>query len=116
MTRTFTRIILSVIVWSCLMPGNLYADTVTHIKIDGGEILNCFGWSYKMIQDKLEAIKGANFTAVQVSSVQPLPKSGCFSDKFFTDAGSTPIPDWYRICAPATSPSSANPITIHSAL
>lgn len=82
------------------MPGNLYADTVTHIKIDGGEILNCFGWSYKMIQDKLEAIKGANFTAVQVSSVQPLPKPGCFSDKFFTDAGSTPIPDWYRICAP----------------
>ena len=82
------------------MPGNLYADTVTHIKIDGGEILNCFGWSYKMIQNKLEAIKSANFTAVQVSSVQPLPKSGCFSGNAFTDAGSTPIPDWYRICAP----------------
>lgn len=35
-----------------------------------------------------------------MSSVQPLPQPGCFSDKFFTDAGSTPIPDWYRICAP----------------
>lgn len=82
------------------MPGNLYADTVNHIKIDGGEILNCFGWSYKMIQDKLDAIKAANFTAVQVSSVQPLPPTGCFSSLTFTDAASTPIPDWYRVCAP----------------
>lgn len=100
MTRTFTRLILSVIVWLCLLPGSLCADTVTHIKIDGGAILNCFGWSYKMIQDKLEAIKAANFTAVQVSSVQPLPKPGCFAGQTFTDASSTPIPDWYRLCAP----------------
>lgn len=100
MTRTFTRLILSVIVWLCLLPGSLYADTVTHIKIDGGAILNCFGWSYKMIQDKLDAIKAANFTAVQVSSVQPLPPTGCFGSLTFTDAASTPIPDWYRVCAP----------------
>lgn len=100
MTRTFTRPILSVIVWLCLLPGSLCADTVKHIKIDGGAILNCFGWSYKMIQDKLDAIKAANFTAVQVSSVQPLPKPGCFAGQTFTDASSTPIPDWYRVCAP----------------
>ncbi len=68
---------------------------------DGGRILNCFGWRYNTIKAKLSEIKAANFSAVQVTTVQPLPSAKDFDGKFhFTDQLITPIPDWYRIYAP----------------
>ena len=55
-----------------LLPTNAAAQSY---RTRGGEILNCFGWSYKQINDNLKAIKDAEFSAIQVSSVQPmLPK------------------------------------------
>lgn len=55
-----------------LLPTNAAAQSY---RTRGGEILNCFGWSYKQINDHLEDIKKAEFSAIQVSSVQPmLPK------------------------------------------
>ncbi len=55
-----------------LLPTNAAAQSY---RTRGGEILNCFGWTYKQINDHLEDIKNAEFSAIQVSSVQPmLPK------------------------------------------
>lgn len=55
-----------------LLPTNAAAQSY---RTRGGEILNCFGWSYKQINEHLEDIKKAEFSAIQVSSVQPmLPK------------------------------------------
>lgn len=55
-----------------LLPTNAAAQSY---RTRGGEILNCFGWTYKQINDNLKAIKDAEFSAIQVSSVQPmLPK------------------------------------------
>ena len=45
------------------------------LRVRGGEILNCFGWTYNQINNHLQDIKDAEFSAIQVSSVQPmLPK------------------------------------------
>lgn len=55
-----------------LLPTNAAAQSY---RTRGGEILNCFGWSYNQIIRHLEDIKKAEFSAIQVSSVQPmLPK------------------------------------------
>ncbi len=55
-----------------LLPTNAAAQSY---RTRGGEILNCFGWTYKQINDHLQDIKDAEFSAIQVSSVQPmLPK------------------------------------------
>lgn len=52
------------------------AQAADHKVVRGGQILNCYGWTYNQIKDNLENIKAANFSAVQVSSAQPLlPKS-----------------------------------------
>lgn len=89
----------------------------THIDVQGGAILNCFAWSYKDVVDRLASIKAANFTAIQVSSVQPLPASGCFSGRKFSNYENSDIPDWYRVCAPldfrlisATDPAENTPL------
>lgn len=98
------NIILTVIAaFALLVAAPAYADG-THISVkgtDGGRILNCFGWRYNTIKAKLSEIKDANFSAVQVTTVQPLPSAKDFDGKFhFTDQLKTPISDWYRIYAP----------------
>jgi len=55
-----------------LLPTNAAAQSY---RTRGGEILNCFGWTYNQIKEHLDDIKDAEFSAIQVSSVQPmLPK------------------------------------------
>ncbi len=98
------NIIITVIAAIALLAAAPASADGTHLSVkgnDGGRILNCFGWRYNTIKAKLGEIKAANFSAVQVTSVQPLPTSEDFDGKFhFTDQLATPISDWYRIYAP----------------
>lgn len=98
------NIIITVIAAFTLLAAAPASADGTHLSVkgnDGGRILNCFGWRYNTIKAKLGEIKAANFSAVQVTTVQPLPSSEDFDGKFhFTDQLATPISDWYRIYAP----------------
>ena len=98
------NIIITVIAAIALLAAAPASADGTHLSVkgnDGGRILNCFGWRYNTIKAKLGEIKAANFSAVQVTTVQPLPTSEDFDGKFhFTDQLATPISDWYRIYAP----------------
>lgn len=98
------NIIITVIAAFTLLAAAPASADGTHLSVkgnDGGRILNCFGWRYNTIKAKLSEIKAANFSAVQVTTVQPLPASKDFDGKFhFTDQLATPISDWYRIYAP----------------
>lgn len=98
------NIIITVIAAFALLAAAPASADGTHLSVkgnDGGRILNCFGWRYNTIKAKLSEIKAANFSAVQVTTVQPLPSSEDFDGKFhFTDQLATPISDWYRIYAP----------------
>ena len=98
------NIIITVIAAFTLLAAAPASADGTHLSVkgnDGGRILNCFGWRYNTIKAKLSEIKAANFSAVQVTTVQPLPSSEDFDGKFhFTDQLATPISDWYRIYAP----------------
>ena len=98
------NIIITVIAAFTLLAAAPASADGTHLSVkgnDGGRILNCFGWRYNTIKAKLGEIKAANFSAVQVTTVQPLPTSEDFDGKFhFTDQLATPISDWYRIYAP----------------
>ena len=98
------NIIITVIAAFALLAAAPASADGTHLSVkgnDGGRILNCFGWRYNTIKAKLGEIKAANFSAVQVTTVQPLPTSEDFDGKFhFTDQLATPISDWYRIYAP----------------
>ena len=98
------NIIITVIAAFTLLAAAPASADGTHLSVkgsDGGRILNCFGWRYNTIKAKLGEIKAANFSAVQVTTVQPLPASKDFDGKFhFTDQLATPISDWYRIYAP----------------
>ncbi len=98
------NIIITVIAAFTLLAAAPASADGTHLSVkgnDGGRILNCFGWRYNTIKAKLAEIKAANFSAVQVTTVQPLPSSEDFDGKFhFTDQLATPISDWYRIYAP----------------
>lgn len=98
------NIIITVIAAFTLLAAAPASADGTHLSVkgnDGGRILNCFGWRYNTIKAKLSEIKAANFSAVQVTTVQPLPSSQDFDGKFhFTDQLATPISDWYRIYAP----------------
>lgn len=98
------NIIITVIAAFTLLAAAPASADGTHLSVkgnDGGRILNCFGWRYNTIKAKLSEIKAANFSAVQVTTVQPLPSSDDFDGKFhFSDQLATPISDWYRIYAP----------------
>lgn len=98
------NIIITVVAAFTLLAAAPASADGTHLSVkgtDGGRILNCFGWRYNTIKAKLGEIKAANFSAVQVTTVQPLPSSEEFDGKFhFTDQLATPISDWYRIYAP----------------
>lgn len=98
------NIIITVIAAFTLLAAAPASADGIHLSVkgnDGGRILNCFGWRYNTIKAKLSEIKAANFSAVQVTTVQPLPTSEDFDGKFhFTDQLATPISDWYRIYAP----------------
>ena len=98
------NIIITVIAAFALLAAAPAIADGTHLSVkgnDGGRILNCFGWRYNTIKAELGEIKAANFSAVQVTTVQPLPTSEDFDGKFhFTDQLATPISDWYRIYAP----------------
>ena len=98
------NIIITVIAAFTLLAAAPASADGTHLSVkgnDGGRILNCFGWRYNTIKAKLGEIKAANFSAVQVTTVQPLPASEDFDGKFhFSDQLATPISDWYRIYAP----------------
>lgn len=98
------NIIITVIAAFTLLAAAPASADGTHLSVkgnDGGRILNCFGWRYNTIKAKIGEIKAANFSAVQVTTVQPLPSSEDFDGKFhFTDQLATPISDWYRIYAP----------------
>lgn len=52
--------------------------------IDQGTILHAWNWSYEAIEDNLEEIKKAGYTAVQTSPVQPSKESGTLTgDKWW---------------------------------
>lgn len=98
------NIIITVIAAFTLLAAAPASADGTHLSVkgnDGGRIVNCFGWRYNTIKAKLSEIKAANFSAVQVTTVQPLPSLKDFDGKFhFSDQLATPISDWYRIYAP----------------
>lgn len=96
--RLATLLLLSLVALFS-MPARAAGD-VTHKSVQGGEILNCFLWKYSEIKEMIPRISGQKFSAIQVTSVQPLPKTGCFKDRFFPDIEHTAIPDYYRIYAP----------------
>lgn len=60
--------------------------------LQGAAILHCFDWSYSQIENNLDAIKAAGYTAVQTSPVQP-PKD--YSSGYTDNAG-----QWWKLYQP----------------
>lgn len=95
------RGILCILLLLCLLPCSATSSDGKYLNnLEGGTVLNCFGWRYSTITAQLDNIKKANFTAVQVSSVQPLAPKSAILGKYFNDPDNSPIPDWYRIYMP----------------
>ena len=78
-----------------------HAFAGTRKAIEGGQILNCYCWTYQQISSHLDDIVNAHFTTIQISSAQPLLnkddkelwwKNGDGTDKY--------APDWAYIYEP----------------
>ena len=69
-----------------------YGSTAALDHLQGSAVLHCFDWSYKSIEQNLDAIKNAGYTAVQTSPVQP-PKDYSAG---YTDNGG----QWWKLYQP----------------
>lgn len=106
MRRKITSIVLVLcMILSCVAIGSFstaaitvdsepvsYGSTEPLEHLQGANVLHCFDWSYTAIEQNLDAIKNAGYTAVQTSPVQP-PKDYAAN---YTDNGG----QWWKLYQP----------------